>query len=296
MKELLRKIANKLGYDFIKINVHSADKATKTFPVKIGRFEISMPGNNPQVSLYKYSPASNEQLGKLARIVERKYPGCSVIDVGANVGDTIAVIRNQTEVPIIAIEGDDFSYSFLKKNATQFQNIKLFQQYLGEKKEHLNVNIEKDGWNNTIIPNDSGSKKLEIKTLDELLSENNLQGINIKLLKVDTEGFDTIILRGALQTIQKHKPVLYFEYNGENMRAINENGLNTLVGFKQMGYENIHVYDCIDNQIMVTTLDNFDALQQLHNYAHRKRSMIPYFDICIFHKDDGDISGEFRDL
>ena len=40
MKKILRKIANKFGYDFIKINVHSADKAHKISNVKVGNYNI----------------------------------------------------------------------------------------------------------------------------------------------------------------------------------------------------------------------------------------------------------------
>lgn len=293
MKEIVRKLFNKLGYDFIKVNVHSADKARKTFPVKVGNYTIMMPGNNPQISLYKYSPSSNNQLGRLAKIISAKYKDASMIDIGANVGDTVAVVRSQTNIPIIAVEGDPVSFSFLQKNSGQFKDLYILNQYLGEEKKELTVSIEKNGWNNTIIPDKDGSKKLDIKTLDEVLSEHRLEDRNIKLLKVDTEGFDTIILRGCRKTIAKDQPVLYFEYNGENMSTIREDGLTTLLSLKQAGYRDIHIYDCIDNLIMVTTLDNADVLRQLHDYAHRKRSMVPYFDICIFHENDNDLSKQF---
>ena len=69
MKKILRKIANKFGYDFIKINVHSADKAHKISNVKVGNYNILMPGNNPQISLYKYYPTSNTQLARLTEII-----------------------------------------------------------------------------------------------------------------------------------------------------------------------------------------------------------------------------------
>ena len=295
MKQILRSLFNKLGYDFIKINMHSADKAGKVMPVKVGNYKILMPGNNPQISVYKYYPDANTQLARLAKIIVAKYKDTSMIDVGANVGDTIAVVRSQINIPIIAIEGDRFSFSFLLKNTRQLNDVFILNQFLGEEKKEMYVSMEKEGWNNTIIPDEKGTTKLDLKTLDEVIEENKLEGRNIKLLKIDTEGFDTIILRGCRKTIAKDKPVIYLEYNGESMNKIGEDGLSTLLSLQEYGYKTIHIYDCINNLIMVTTLKNTDSLRQLHEYAHKQKSMIPYYDICVFHDNDDDLSKQFHE-
>ncbi|MBS4064599.1 MAG: FkbM family methyltransferase [Chitinophagaceae bacterium] len=294
MKEFIRKIINTLGYDIVKYNVHSADKAKKTFPVHVGNYNILMPGNNPLISLYKYQPWSNSQIGDLAKLVVKKYADAVMIDTGANVGDTVAVVKSKVEIPIIAIEGDTFSFSFLKKNATQFQNLFLLKAFLGEEQKKIAVTMGKDGWNNTIIPDEQSSNQLELKTMDNLLKDENLFSKNIKLLKIDTEGFDTIILRGCRNLLEKHKPVLFFEYNGENMKSIKENGYETLINLKKYGYKRVHVYDCINNLILVTTLENEDLLKQLDTYSQLDNSMIKYYDMCIFHENDIDLSLNYK--
>ncbi len=229
MRKILRALLNKFGYDFAKLNTFGASKSDKVFEVKVGNYTISIPGNNEQISLYKYSPDANSQMARLAELIYNKYQNSSMIDIGANVWDTIAVVRSKTNIPIIAIEGDDFSFSFLKKNANQFKNVYILNQFLGEEKKEVKVTVEKEGWNNTIIPSDVGTISISFKTLDEVIIDSNLQTQEIKLLKIDTEGFDTIILRGCNNTIQKTNPVIYFEYNGDNMKAIEESGLNTIL-------------------------------------------------------------------
>ena len=294
MKEFIRKLFNAIGYDIVKHNVHSADKAKKTFPVQVGNYTILMPGNNPLISLYKYQPWSNSQIGDLAALVVNKYNDAVMIDTGANVGDTVAVVKTKVELPIIAVEGDAFSFSFLEINAVQFKDVYLLKAFLGEEQKKMAVTMGKDGWNNTIIPDEKGSSELEIKTMDELLQQQNLFNKNIKLLKIDTEGFDTIILRGCNRLLEKHKPVLFFEYNGENMKTIKENGYTTLINLKQFGYKRVHVYDCINNLILVTTLENEDTLKQLDTYAQLDMSMIKYYDMCVFHEQDADLSEAFE--
>jgi FkbM family methyltransferase len=293
MKKIIKQLFNKIGYDFVKVNVHKPSNANKIVTVKVGNFNILMPGNNQQISLYKYFPNSNTQLARLAKNIIKKYSDAAMVDIGANVGDTIAVVRSLVNIPIVAIEGDDLSYSFLLKNVVQFNEIYTLKQFLGEEKQDLKVSIEKEGWNNTILPDTNGNQTLELKTLDQVLFDEKLDHLKVKLLKLDTEGFDTIILRGCLNTMSNLKPILYFEYNGESMNAIGENGFDTIMLLKEYGYNNIYIFDCINNLIFSTTLDNKDALKQLHDYAHTKNTMIPYFDICIFHSDDTDIANDF---
>lgn len=116
MKKILRSLLNKFGYDFVeKINMHSADKARNVVPVQVGNYKILMPGNNPQISVYKYYPDANTQLARLAKMIISKYDDASMIDIGANVGDTIAVVRSHINIPVIAIEGYCFHFLSFRK-------------------------------------------------------------------------------------------------------------------------------------------------------------------------------------
>ena len=63
MRKLIRSILNVFGYDVVKVNVHSDKKRHKIKKVSIGNYILEMPGNNPQISTYKYDPGANSQLG-----------------------------------------------------------------------------------------------------------------------------------------------------------------------------------------------------------------------------------------
>jgi FkbM family methyltransferase len=287
MKKLIRKIINQWGYDIVKINVHSAKQSSKIVPVKVGNFTISMSGNSPQISNYKYYQL-NSQLGRLAVIVKNNFPLATVVDVGANAGDTVAVIKSVADLPVIAIEGDPISYKFLKQNCKQFDNVYCIEQFLGEEKKSLEVNFDQTGFNTTLKPVKGGTHKVNLKTLDETLAENELFSKKIKLLKIDVEGFDTIVL-----TLSEHKPVLYFEYNRYNMDAIKEDGLSTLLSLKNLGYHQIILFDAKNRYIASVPISEIDLITQLHFYANGDNTMIPYFDICMFHDDDEAAATEF---
>lgn len=294
IRKTIRRLLNKVGYDIIKVNVHSNSKAHKICRVKVGRFIVNMPGNNPQISNYKYEPDVNSQLARLAVCISGKYADLVVLDIGANVGDTIAVIKSAIEVPVIGIEGDDISFRFLQENIKQFQDVTVIKQFLGDKKQTLNVAMEKGGWNTTLVPSAGNTgQKLDLLTLDDVLEQQKLIKHSIKLLKIDTEGFDTIILRGSSALLSAKKPVVYFEFNRTNMDAIKENGLGTLLSLEKYGYHTVIFFDNRGRFMLSVPTNQHGIISQLHQYADETGSEIAYYDICLFHDEDQDIAGQF---
>lgn len=293
MRKLIRDFLNRYGYDIIKTGIPYIRKTKGDGTVLVGKYPVIMPGTNIQLGNYKIYPDLNAQLGRLAAVIYKKYPGMTVIDVGANVGDTIAVLKSAVEVPVIGIEGDDTSYNYLQKNTEQFKNVKIIKTFLGEKSENTKVSMEKTGWNNTIIPDAAGTEQISFKSLDDVISETGLDNAEIKLLKVDVEGFDTIVLRGATAIIDKYKPVLFFEYNRDNMKAINEEGLPTVLSFGKYGYNKIAFFDHKGTLILATEMKNTEEITYLHEYISSPKNLMGYYDICIFHEADTNVAADF---
>ncbi len=293
MKKLIRRIFNQFGYDIIKTNVPYFQKSKNDKTVMVRKYPIIMPGNNVQSINYRLYPDLNAQFGRLAKVIHEKYPGMSVIDVGANVGDTIAVIKSFVDCPVIGVEGDDVSYSYLERNIVQFKNVSIVKTFLGEKNERVNVQLDKAGWNTTIIPGKAADKTISLRTLDEVISESSNNEKNIKLLKVDVEGFDTIVLRGAYSIIEHHRPVLFFEYNRDNMQLIGEDGLSTILSFRTYGFNKIIFFDHKGRMLVSTSLENEEVISRLHHYALGKDNLLGYYDICVFHENDNDIANKF---
>jgi FkbM family methyltransferase len=296
MRKMIRNLLNKAGYDLVKVNVHDESKANQISKVKVGNYFIDMPGNNVQISTYKYRPDANDLLGTLSLCVAKKYPGLSVIDIGANVGDTVAVIKTAIDVPVIGIEGDNVSYQFLERNTKQFENVLILKQFLGDKKQTLQVELEKSGWNTTLIPTEGKGQELTLLTLDEVLEQQKLSSREIKVLKVDCEGFDTIILRGATGLIQSQKPAIFFEYNKTSMEAIHEDGLSTLLSLEKCGYRSVLFFDNYGRYMLTAPINDHALIKQLHNYSEDGVSQVGYYDVCLFHESDGDIEKEFTSI
>lgn len=293
MKKIVRSFFNYFGYDIIKTEEWYISKKGKTNTTQVGNYQISMPGDNTLSNTYHIYPDFNSHLGRLAAVIAKKYPDMTAVDIGANVGDTIAIVKTLIDIPVIGIEGDDVSYQYLEKNVTQFSNVTTIKTFLGEKKNDLKVKFESKGSNTTIIPSETGDTTISFKTLDETLDNEKFKNARIKLLKLDIEGFDTIVLRGSYEVITKNLPVLFFEYNRDVMKKINEDGLSTLLSFANYGYNKIAFFDYMGRLLLATTMKNREEITYLHQYAIGKNNLLGYYDICIFHKQDDAIANDF---
>ena len=175
----------------------------------------------------------------------------------------------------------------------QFSNVTIVKAFLGEKMQDIRVNLEQIGANTTIIESEKGNKMISLVTLDEVMSEKRFENSVLKLLKVDAEGFDTIILRGSCNVLKKHKPVLYFEYNRSNMITINEEGISTILSFIDLGYNKIIFFDRMGALLLSTSVIDQKIITYLHNYISSKKNLLGYLDICIFHEDDDSSADSF---
>lgn len=261
--------------------------------VPIGSYHIEIPTTNPLSFHYLAEPNCNSQLGRLTRIVKRKYPQVCAIDVGANVGDTACVIKSAENIPLICIEGDQYSFAFLMKNTAQFANTYVYNMFLGEETSSIKAEVHKDGWNTTIKPGAGATaSEIQLTSLDDFI-EKHEQFEAMKLLKVDTEGFDFPIIRGGRGFIKKVAPVIAFEYNRGNMDAIHEKGLDTLEMLQLLGYSRIVFHDPTGRFLLSSTLDQRSLLKDLHEYADGQRGHICYYDITLFHGSDDDLAGQY---
>jgi FkbM family methyltransferase len=295
MKKAIRKVLNYVGYDIVKVFPTPVFK--KETVVKAGNFELIMPTTNPLIITYNEQTDFATEISRLVNYVYDKYANLTVLDVGANTGDTVAVVKSAKDVPVISIEGDEFSFSYLKRNVAQFKNVTIFNNFLGEKKGAIDADLQKKGWNTTIVPGKGNGNKIDMITLDDLLTSNfSAQDIQqIKFLKIDTEGFDTIIIRGALDYIKTTKPVIYFEYNNDNMRAINEDGLATIWQLESLGYKTVLFYDDRGRFILATDIADKKIIRHMNDYADGKNGLIYYYNICLFHEQDADIAAKTID-
>ena len=259
----------------------------------VGKYSIEVPALSPVAWHYSNTPDLVSQLGRLTSLLRKKYPDLAAMDIGANVGDTACIIKSAEDIPLLCIEGDEAAFPFLQRNIAQFRNITAHQLFLGEKSGMASVGFENKGWNLTLKPGTgSAARSIKLTSLDDFMATQP-DGRAFKLVKIDTEGFDCRIIRGAMNFIQNAIPVITFEYNRGNMDAIGEPGLPTLAKLQELGYSRIVFHDQNGRFLLAATLADQVLVKDLHDYADCVQGRLGYLDITVFHAVDMDLANGF---
>lgn len=126
--------------------------------------------------------------------------GDIVIDIGANLGDLNLYFQCQkAEIIYYGFEPGEHEYCCLEKNIEQKATNHIFQLALGDKNGSLVFYYKPDNGDSSIIPMQDYQKKInvEVKTYDTIIRDLNLSDKKIKLLKLEAEGFEPEIIKGA---------------------------------------------------------------------------------------------------
>lgn len=287
MKTWLKTVLAKAGWELRRFPLESV-VSTGDQVVTIGGHPVRFPAQSRIPQSYEFYPNYGRELTSLAQLVSAKYPDAVMVDVGANVGDTIALIRQCTNAKIYAFEGDSTSLGFLRVNTASLGNVEIVDRFLDETGHIATTHIEKSGWNNTLRPTSDGAS-IEFTTLDRFFADHP-HAPRLKLVKIDCEGFDARILRGARALFTASRPAILFEYHARCLRELQEDGPSIFASLASLGYEDVILFDHAGELLLSSSAGNAPLWRQLDRYTANDRTPILYFDAVCFHRDDGDLA------
>lgn len=291
MKKLIGKILSVFGLKVSLIETSLIKPSTRERKIvcnTIGEKQFLMNATHIHNSKFLFESYS-KNLIRISRATINKYKNASIIDIGANIGDSVALIRTEINSPIICIEGDTFYYNLLKKNLEYFENVTSIKQYLGESDNTISASPVHEHGTLKLSNDVTDNQKIEIKTLDTLIKETQIDWGNIKLLKIDTDGFDNAIIKGSKNLLKSNKPIIFFEYSEMHLRENGSNGLDIFPFLESNDYENIMFYEPNGRFILSTEIKNQNLIAQIHDFISNFSNPIQYLDIVAFHKDDIDL-------
>lgn len=138
-----------------------------------------------------------------------------VVDVGAHIGFHSVAISNilTNDNKVFSIEGNKDTFQILCQNTANNPNIVKINEYLSDASDKQfyeivdNRNLGANGLAETNGAKVEDKKTVSTSTIDDFDFE------NISLIKIDAEGLDSKIIRGAKKLIQKQKPIIINEAN-----------------------------------------------------------------------------------
>lgn len=138
--------------------------------------------------------------------------GDNVIEVGANIGThTIALAKHVAPGRVLAIEPQPYIFQCLCANVAlnSLFNVDTANIGCSEQDGSLKlgaIDYAKRGNFGGVSLSGSGNKTVPVRRLDGVLDYPS-----VRMIKIDVEGMESEVLRGAKQVIARHKPALYVE-------------------------------------------------------------------------------------
>lgn len=141
-----------------------------------------------------------------------------ILDVGANIGCT-AILFAQLSKNVYAFEPSPTTFALLEKNVLRsgLRNVFLQNIGLGEEQGEFTLTFSPSNRSGGFVSNQIQAslghtvEKIAIRQMDEAVSSLNLSRVDF--IKIDVEGFEGHVLRGAAQTLSAHRPVVVLELN-----------------------------------------------------------------------------------
>lgn len=256
---------------------------------KLERIDLLLPLAH-QLPLYRRSfQEYSKNVGRLAEYVGSKYPSAPIIDIGANVGDTIAIIRAKTDAPILAIEGDEFYFTLLKQNLAQanLRDVIPVEAFVGSSVAMQGV-LHRDGGTASFVEGCSSS--IAPVSLQVILAEYP-KFERARFLKVDTDGFDCQIVKSSLEWLAEAKPVAFIEYDPTLTRRQGAIAQTIFEDLRSIGYKYAICWQNTGGYLLTADLEHASLLEDLDAHYSTPGG---YLDIAFVHEEDSDLALSIR--
>lgn len=168
-------------------------------------------------------------------------PGFNIIDVGGNIGQT-SMELSRLALPnghIWAFEPDPVNYQKFKTNLglNDVPNVEAINMGLGSRGHEARMMPKTEhnrGGSSVQLSDDGKGVLVKITTLDRLVAE---RGLKADLIKIDVEGYEMEVLKGAAETLRTQRPLLFIEVDDELLRAKHTSPSAVIAFLEELGYK-----------------------------------------------------------
>ncbi|HJV89801.1 MAG TPA: FkbM family methyltransferase [Holophagaceae bacterium] len=246
--------------------------------------ELSLPlSHSLPIYLSKF-PFYDRLPRRLSEFIHKKHGRLSCIDVGANVGDTIASFRLSEEDVFLAVEPNPKFNKLLRENWGTDKHVTIVEDICSSGHEDGRYAIQEQNGTASIVQADEGAQ-MSKRPLDEIVgSHPELRDAN--LLKIDTDGHDFEVLEGAWQVIKANAPAVLFECDAFGNADYVANCLKALRKFHECGYNHFILYNNFGNLMGRYPLGDLGAFRNL--LFLQLTSDFYYFDVLVMKDEDLD--------
>ena len=243
---------------------------------KIHGAEMILPISHMLPRYVALHPYYDTALPALAKFLLDQLPAnqaLSVIDVGANVGDTAVLIAHacgKDHVRITCIEADKAYLPLLREN-TKDLKVTVYEAIAAAETNEVNADIVRAGGTSSVVAGGNKHRAIKLDDLTETSTAN--------LIKIDTDGFEYEVIRGLRRTLAERGPMIFLEFAPTYLRDYGQiDPILVLRLLIESGFTQAIIWDHTGYPMMTTELRS-DVIEGLTSYCLIKPGF--YIDILV---------------
>lgn len=249
MKSLLKKIIPAALWNFVRDHrdwcfdtVRNGFRTKGTF--HYAGYQVCYTSGMTIVSRARKEDVFEESLSRALAERVAACPGALFLDVGSNIGlISLYVAAKVPSARIVAFDPGPmqtklFAETIQKNALTDRVQIECIALSDTEGQEdyfiHGSREVSKDGLRDTGRGGNTHAENVRVRTLDSWWREQNRP--RVSAIKIDTEGAELLVLRGAGVCIQETRPYIYLEIEPRNISAYEYSAEDVFAWFTTHSY------------------------------------------------------------
>jgi FkbM family methyltransferase len=211
----------------------------QAIPIAGSRLRVALPNDWWSWNHFVFRERRPTEL-ELLWLLEQLENDMVAVDVGAHYGTWMAMMGDAVGPGgrVVAFEPTKSTMAVLKSTLelNQMTQVTAIQSAVSDRSGEASLHLKLGSPDmNSFGPVGKSSEMVRVVTLDEVLTAEGIHRVDA--LKVDTEGNEELVFRGATSLLRRHHPIVVFEVNPsatEAMRLRPEGAWQFLV---EIGYE-----------------------------------------------------------
>ena len=225
-----------------------------------------------------------QNLVQLAALLGAADGPVTVLDVGANIGDSALQILHATDARVLCVEADASYTKYLHINLDAEPRATIVEAFLSAGVDASTLAPERRGGTTRYVPGQAGDTATTVTA--EELRDRHPDYQRLRLAKSDTDGHDVVLVPAIARAWSDSHPVCFFEYDPALSRACGNDPESVWDALGELGYQDVAIWDNggrpLGRARVADMVVRSASLDRVQNGRPARR----YWDVAVAHADD----------